>query len=331
MKKSAPVPFLVLVALVVAILGGWTAFWFWSANKAETLLDQTITHQLSQGREIACEKRTRGGFPFRLEFDCEKPAILLDRGRAPRHLSMDRLQAVTQVWDPGHIIYGTGPLVVRIGEKDAPEMARANWGAARASAKLGIEGFNSASFVVEEMRIQQEGEIATLQNLTLHHRPSGATGRDLDLVAKVTGLNLNIPPLQGSPFDVEAQLRMKALLRLPYTPAMMTLREWQQAGGSLDVVLLRIDQGESTVRANGLLSLTREGRPEGSLEIKTAAIDQFIRKLGVSSGTATAISAANLFAKPVEIDGKRGVVHQLRFANGNASLGPISLPIPGMF
>ncbi len=128
MKQRFPTSFVVLVVLIVAILGGWSAFWFWSANKAESLLDETLTLQASQGREISCGNRTRGGFPFRLEFDCEKPTILLDRGRSPRHVTLERLNAVTQVWDPGHIIvHGTGPLVLRLGDKDAPEMARVTW------------------------------------------------------------------------------------------------------------------------------------------------------------------------------------------------------------
>ncbi len=202
---------------------------------------------------------------------------------------------------------------------------------ARASAKLGIEGFNTASFVLEDLQVKQEAELVSMQNLTLHHRPSGATGRDLDLVAKMSGLKLGIPALLTSPFDVEAQMRVKQVLRRPYMPVMMGLRDWQAAGGSLELVLLRIDQEESTLRANGMLSLTREGRPDGTLELKTAALDAFIGKIGASSGVLTAVSAASLFAKPVDIDGRRGVVHQLRFVNGNASLGPISFPLPSLF
>jgi hypothetical protein len=107
------------------------------------------------------------------------------------------------------------------------------------------------------------------------------------------------------------------------------LREWQTAGGRLEVTKLRLKQGDAIAVAAGSVGLTPAGRPDGTLDITMVGFDSLVREfvgergggriqLGLLAGLA-------FLGRPAEIDGKRGIAMTLRLNDGAAFLGPIPL------
>jgi len=135
------------------------------------------------------------------------------------------------------------------------------------------------------------------------------------------------------------------------------LREWQAAGGRVEIQNARVAQGEIVGNATGMLALTQRGRLDGALRLNVAGLEKLLptitggeRKgapLGLDRvapalnaidravpglGARVAPQAQNLAAgllgllgQPVEVEGKRGVSVPVRFTDGAASLGPIPL------
>ena len=140
-------------------------------------------------------------------------------------------------------------------------------------------------------------------------------------------------------------------------PLPVRLREWQAAGGRLEIQNARLAQGDSLATATGLLALTQRGGLDGTLQLNAANIEKLLPTLtGGKAGPAMALDRAApalnaidraipglsariapqqqqnlgagllaLLGKPVEIEGKRGASLMVKFSDGNASLGPIPL------
>ena len=68
-------PVLVPLILVVALAIVWTGLWFYAAAAAEETLDGWRAREAKSGRVYSCATQTIGGYPFRFEVRCVKPAM----------------------------------------------------------------------------------------------------------------------------------------------------------------------------------------------------------------------------------------------------------------
>ena len=127
------------------------------------------------------------------------------------------------------------------------------------------------------------------------------------------------------------------------------LREWQAAGGRLEIQNARIAQADALGIATGTLALTRRGQLDGELRLSVAGIERFLPSIGGERNgplgldhTAPALNAIEravpglaqragpqqqalqagllgLLGQRVEIEGKPGVAVTVRFTEGAAS------------
>jgi hypothetical protein len=105
------------------------------------------------------------------------------------------------------------------------------------------------------------------------------------------------------------------------------LKEWQTAGGRLELTKLRIKQGEAIAIAAGDVGLSPAGRPDGVINITMAGFETLVRDIAGAGGNLQLGLLAGLafLGRPAEIEGKRAVTVALRFTDGAAFLGPIPL------
>ena len=139
-------------------------------------------------------------------------------------------------------------------------------------------------------------------------------------------------------------------------PLPVRLREWQAAGGKLEVQSARLAQAESLAHAKGTLALTQGGRLDGALQLTVAGIERFLPAIGGEQGSslnlnrvAPALNAIDrvvpglaqrvppqkqqslqagllaLLGQPAELEGKRAISVPVRFNDGAARFGPIPL------
>jgi hypothetical protein len=129
-------------------------------------------------------------------------------------------------------------------------------------------------------------------------------------------------------------------------------RELQAAGGRIDIVSLRAQQGEAVAVTSGSLGITPKGGLEGELRLTVAGLERLMPALGVNPNVASdrlapALSALERFSpglgaivrerapnlaasmglggEQAQLEGKPAVTLPLRFNDGAVSLGPLPL------
>ena len=112
--------YLSLVLAVAVLMGGWSAFWFYAASKAQKAIDGWRAREALAGRSYSCGEQTLRGFPFRIEVDCAPFSAAFESGGVKFKLTMQRALGVAQIYQPGLLISEfTGPLELRRGREIA--------------------------------------------------------------------------------------------------------------------------------------------------------------------------------------------------------------------
>ncbi len=324
-------PFALLIVVAVA----WSAAWYFAATRADAIITTWIEQEARLGRIYRCGSRSTGGFPFRIEVRCRDPVVEFAALDPPRILQAKDLTGVAQVYQPTLIIAEvTGPLA--IGEAGQPPLWRADWRRAQTSLR-GILGMaQRLSIVVDGVRFDRaDGTTtetwATADRLEAHLRRDPASDQPvLELTALVNGATIvNTAVLAGRPFDGEIVALLRGPSDLRPKPMTVRLKEWQAAGGRLQISKLRLQQADAVAIAAGDIGLSPAGRPDGAFEITMAGFERLAQDLlgRAQGGTLQLGLMAGLawLGRPAEIDGKRGVAVPLRIDDGAVYLGRLRL------
>jgi hypothetical protein len=322
-------PFAVLVVLAVA----WSGFWYFAASRTEAIVSTWIEQEASAGRVYACASRTIGGYPFRIELRCSQPVMELTSLQPPRVVKARDLVALAQVYQPGVIIAEiTGP--VAIGDSGSPPILQADWRLAQASLRAAGRRPERLSVVLESVRLEQvdSGSPETMSRadrVEMHIRRSPADSGEnapIDFAGVLAGGVIAAGPLGGRPINAETSGILRGLAEFKRQPMSARLREWQMAGGRLELTRLRVQQGDAVAVAAGDVGLSASGRPDGTINITMAGFDQVVRDLVRGGGMQLGVIAGLTFlGRPAEIDGRRAVSVPFRIKDGSMSLGPIPL------
>jgi hypothetical protein len=319
-------PFTALIVLAVA----WSGLWYFAASRAEAVISAWIEQEASAGRVYGCTSRTIGGYPFRIELRCTEPVMELTSLQRPRVVKARDLVALAQVYQPGLIVAEiTGP--VSIADAGGPAIMQANWRLAQASLQAAGRRPERLSVVLQNVRLEQvDSGTAEMMNsadrVELHiRRPAdGGENAPIDFAALVAGGVIAGGPLGGRPINAETSGVLRGLAEFKRQPMSARLREWQMAGGRLELTRLRVQQGEAVAVAAGEVGLSVSGRPDGTINITMAGFDQVVRDLVRGGGMQLGVIAGLTFlGRPAEIDGRRAVSVPFRIKDGSMSLGPI--------
>jgi len=287
--------FIIPILLVVAALG-WSAFWFYSASQVDTASDAWRAREARSGRVYDCAKRSVAGFPFRLEVRCDGVSVSLSSQtagqaatQAPITAKLGEILVVAQVYDPKLLIAEfTAPATI-YDRGQQPSMT-VNWRTARSSV-VGLPGVpQRASIAFDDASIDRvngavQAPLARAKHIELHGRLAEGSALDrpvIETVVKIErGSVQEVHPLLAEPFDADLRTMLSGLKDFSPKPWPQRFREIQAAGGHVEIVQSRVQQGELVAVAAGTLGLSANGRLDGELQMTVAGIEKVIPALGI--------------------------------------------------
>jgi hypothetical protein len=286
--------FIMPVLLVIAAVA-WSAFWFYSASQVDAKADAWRAQEAKSGRVYDCAKRSVAGFPFRLEVRCSNASVALlsqTAGQAaaqtPITARLGEILVVAQVYDPKLLIAEfTAPAIIV--DRDRQSML-VNWSKARSSV-VGLPAipqrvsllFDDAS--IDRVNASVQTPLARAKHIELHGRlvdgtAPGQTG--IETVLQIAGGSVqDVHPLLAQPFDADVRTLLSGLQDFSPKPWPQRFREIQAAGGHVEIVQSRIQQGDVIAVAAGTLGLTAGGNLDGELQMTVAGIEKVIPALGI--------------------------------------------------
>ena len=357
------------LVLFVALVGGWSWFWSFAAGKAETTVDAWRAREAKAGRIYKCGSQTVGGYPFRIEVECDKASALFRSNQPPVELKTAHILAAVQVYDPTLMISEfTGPLTVAE-PGHAPDMI-ANWKLMQSSVRGTPESPQRASIVLDHPNLDRVAggirqNLLTAKRIELHGRiveGSAASHPVIETVlrlgaASAPGLN----PAAVQPIDADITAVLRGLSDFSPKPWPVRFRQMQAEGGRIDITNARVQQGETIAVGGGALALNSNGRLEGQLTVTIAGVEAFLAEIGAQKAVqqsqpmdklagaldrlapglgdvARAQAGANLslglnlLGEQTTLEGRRAVTVPLRFNDGTILLGPIPIgKAPALF
>src|SRR6266403_1767237 len=283
--------FIMPILLLIAA-AAWSAFWFFAASQVDVRADAWRAQEAKSGRVYDCAKRSVAGFPFRLEVRCDGVSVSLSSQtatQAPVTAKLGEILVVAQVYDPKLLIAEfTAPATI-YDRSEQPSMT-VNWRTARSSV-VGLPGVpQRASIVFDDSSIDRlngalQAPLARAKHIELHGRLTEGSALDrpvIETVLKIeSGSVQEVHPLLAEPFDTDLRTMLSGLKDFSPKPWPQRFREIQAAGGHVEIVQSRIQQGDLVAVAAGTLGLSANGRLDGELQMTVAGIEKVIPALGI--------------------------------------------------
>lgn len=352
--------YITLLLLVVALIGGWSAFWFYASGKIGETLDAWREREAKSGRVYACGSQSVGGYPFRFELDCDQVSATFSQ--PPIELKGRGVLVAAQVYQPNLLISEFhGPLTVATPGQPADIVV--NWKLAQAS----VSGTPSAPErvsvavdlpVIDRISGGSQQTLLRARHVEVHGRIAEGSARDHPTVEAVLRLNGAVAPQlhpgAANPVDADINAVLRGLKDFAPKPWAERFREIQAAGGGIDIGQARLQQGDTLAVGAGSLSINAEGRLDGQLRVTIVGLEGFLNAIGaqqmvqtspaldklagvldrISPGLGGAarqqvganLSAGiNMLGEKTTLEGKPAVTLPLKFSDGAISLGPIPL------
>jgi hypothetical protein len=362
---------IVLTVLLVAIGGVWAVGWHYAAGRVAETVEAWKVREARAGRVYACASQEVVGFPFAIRVRCPDAGAQFKSLQPPLSLQARDLTVSAQLWQPTVLIADvTGPLAIR--DHGASDGVVAHWSSAQAT----VHGLPATP---ERLDIALEEPTFDRATGTQAQRLIQARRMDLrgtmiegtafanpviQIAATLIGASApGVHPAAALPVDSDSVIVLRGLKDFAPKPWSVRFRELQAAGGRIQIVRARLQQGESIAVAQGELGLSPAGRLDGQVQLVVANLEKLLPALGLdkalpptannpmnsafgaldrlapglgniarqNAGPALAVGL-NFLGRPTELEGKRAVAIPLRFSDGVASLGPIQLgSVPALY
>jgi hypothetical protein len=300
--------FIMPVLLLIAA-AGWSAFWFFAASQVEVRADAWRAQEAKSGRVYDCARRSVAGFPFRLEVRCDGASVSLSSQTAeqaatqtPITAKLGEILVVAQIYDPKLLIAEfSAPATISGAGQQASMLV--NWSKARSSV-VGLPAIpQRASIVFDDPAIDRvngsvQAPLARAKHVELHARLAEGSPSDRPVIETVlqieAGSLQELHPLLATPFDADVRTTLSGLKDFSPKPWPERFREIQAAGGHVEIVQSRIQQGDLIAVAAGTLGLSAGGRLDGELQMTVAGIEKVIPALGIEKMLEEGVPQATL-------------------------------------
>jgi hypothetical protein len=350
------------LVLFVMLAAGWSWLWSYAAVKAEATMEGWRAREAKSGRLYTCGSQTVGGYPFRIEVNCDKAAALFRSNQPPVEIKTTSILVAAQVYQPTLLISEfNGPLTIA-DPGHAPNII-ANWKLGRSSVRGTPASPERVSLVFDQPVVDRttgggRENILTAKHIEVHGRivEGSATAKPvIEVVLRLAAASApTLHPAAAAPVDADITGVLRGLNDFGPKPWPLRFRELQAAGGRIDITQARVQQGETIAVGGGSLSLNANGRLDGQLRVTVAGIDAFLNSIGAQQmvqaspnvdklagtldrllpglgGVARQQAGAgmslgiNLLGEQTTLEGKHAVTLPLRFDDGLIFLGPIKI------
>jgi hypothetical protein len=282
--------------LLLIVAAAWSAFWFYAASQVDVAADAWRAQEAKAGRIYDCARRSVAGYPFRLEVRCDGASVSLvsqtagQAGtQAPITAELGEILVVAQVYDPKLLIAEfTAPAT--ISDRGQQPSVVVNWSKARSSV-IGLPAVpQRASIVFDDPEVNRfngslQAPLARAKHVELHGRLAEGSVADhpvIETVLKIEGGSLQeVHPLLAAPFDADVRTMLSGLKDFSPKPWPVRFREIQAAGGHVEIVQSRVQQGDVIAVGAGTLGLTANGRLDGELQMTVAGLEKVVPALGI--------------------------------------------------
>jgi hypothetical protein len=140
--------------------------------------------------------------------------------------------------------------------------------------------------------------LARANHVELHGRladGSSVANPVIETVMQIAGGSIQeLHPLLAAPFEADVQTKLSGLKDFAPKPWPERFRELQAAGGKVEIVRSRIQQGDLIAVAAGTLGLSAAGRIEGELQMTVTGIEKVIPALGIDKMLEQGVPQATL-------------------------------------
>jgi len=296
----------IMPALVVVAAIAWSGFWFYAASEVGVRADAWAAQEAQAGRVYQCGKRSVAGYPFRLEVRCDDASVSLvsQTAGAPSLFTarLGEILVVAQIYDPKRLI-AEFKAPATISDRGQPPSLNVNWTVGRSSVvglpavpeRVSIE-FDNPS--INRVNGPVQTPLARASHVELHGRlAEGSTIADpvIETVLQIAGGSVQeLHPLLAAPFGADVQTRLSGLKDFSPKPWPDRFREMQAAGGKVEIVRSRIQQGDLIAVAAGTLGLNANGRIDGELQMTVTGIEKVIPALGIDKMLEQGVPQATL-------------------------------------
>ena len=313
MPDIAPAPrrrplwhlFIIPALLVVAGIA-WSGFWFYAASEVGVRADEWRAREAKSGRVYDCGKRSVAGYPFRFEVTCSNASVSLVSQTAGAPSIFDarlgEIMVIAQIYQPNLLIADFKAPATIADRGQAPSM-KVNWTTGRSSISGLPNNPQRASIVFDNPAIERingpvQTPLAKAGQVELYARIAEGSAQDrpvIETVVKVAGGAVQeVHPLLAAPFDADVQTKLTGLKDFAPKPWPERFREIQAAGGHVEIVRSRIQQGDLIAVAAGTLGLNANGRIDGELQMTVAGIEKVIPALGIEKMLEEGVPQATL-------------------------------------
>ena len=296
----------IMPALLVVAAIAWSGFWFYAASEVGVRADAWRAQEAKSGRVYDCGKRSVAGFPFRLEVRCEDASVTLvsqtANAQAPLTAKLGEILVVAQIYDP-KLLIAEFKAPATIADRGQPPALKVNWSQGRSSV-VGLPAVpQRVSLVFDDPAIDRvngpvQTPLARAKTVELHGRIADGLPADhpvIETVFQISGGSVQeVHPLLAMPFDADVRTRMSGLKDFSPKPWPERFREIQAAGGHVEIVQSRIQQGDLIAVAAGTLGLNANGRIDGELQMTVAGIEKVIPALGIEKMLEDGVPQATL-------------------------------------
>ena len=361
-RRRTGLRYAILVFIVVALIAGWSGFWKFAANQAQSTIEGWRAREARAGRIYSCGSQNVGGYPFRIEVDCDRASALFSSSHPPVELKASNLVVVAQVYQPGLLVSEfRGPLTV--GEPGKPPELVAEWKLAQSSVRGTPSAPERGSLVFDQPAVDRVNgdmrqNVLRAKHVEIHGRMAEGSAANRPVIEVALQLDqasaATLHPAAAQPFDATVTALLRGLNDFSPKPWPVRFREVQAAGGRIDITKARVHQGEILAVGTGSLSLNDNGRLEGELRVTIAGLEQFLAAIGAQQKVQTSPNmeklvgvldrlapglgdvarqqaganislGISLLGEQTTLEGKRAVTLPLRFNDGAVSLGPIPI------
>jgi hypothetical protein len=295
----------IVPALLVIAAAAWSAFWFYAASQVGVRADAWRAQEAKSGRNYDCAKRSVAGFPFRLEIACEGASVALvsqTASNVPFTAKLGEILVVAQIYDPTLVIAEfKSPASIAIPDQSP---LRVDWSKGRASV-AGLPAVpQRGSLVFDDVAIDRVNNnsiqvpVARAKHVELHGRLAEGSPTEHPVIETVLQMNAGsvqgVHPVLAEPFNADVRAKLTGLKDFAPKPWPERFREIAAAGGKVEIVQSRIQQGEIIAVAAGTLALNANGNLDGELQMTVTGLERIVPALGIDKILEEGIPQATL-------------------------------------